>query len=363
MATEQQVAEVYYHNVQGGSPVLALTGNGNVITNGDATPSVGDDTDFGSTAKATVTKTYTITNSGTADLNGLSVTAPAGYTVTVQPAATLAPAANTTFSVRFDATAYQTYSGNVTIVSDELPDFTFAITGKATYALTVLATSPLRYNKLNEGSGSAIVDSSGNGYTGTYTGVTWDGTLSPVGEAAPFWDAANDYGDLYSAAFGTAFNLDEGTIMLWIKPSATFWTDGLSRLLFYWDRDGNNRVYLDKPASGNRLFAQRRGNVTAKNIDVAGISNSDWFSILFTWSVAGGGLLAAGESRLYLNGVQIGTTQTGNVASSGTGLNANSVILGAINKTPSNVHHGYFSQLAVWDRPADAAILALGVPA
>jgi hypothetical protein len=232
------------------------------------------------------------------------------------------------------------------------------------YANRVLATSPLRYNKLNEASGTAIVDSSGNGYTGTYSGVTLANTDSPfVPDKAPFWDGANDYGNLYSAAFATAFNLDEFTIMLWSKVNSTaVWSDGATRRFFTIFRDASNFVRLGKSSTNGRLDVERTANGTAKNFGITGLSDTNYFSIAVSCSVAGGGLLAAGEMKAYINGVQAGATSTGNVAGSGSGLSSTNTVLGAANTTPALVWHGWQSNLIIWNRPIDAAILALMTP-
>lgn len=230
------------------------------------------------------------------------------------------------------------------------------------YDARVLATSPLRYNKLNETSGTTIVDSSTNAYTGTYTGVDLANTDSPfLPEKAPFWDGTNDYGNLYSAAFGTAMNLDEFTVMVWIKVSgAGVWTDGVARNFFDIERlVFNNEVQIQKLTTNNTVRFRRDGAGVTKLVDVAGFSETTWFCLAISASVAGGGLLTAGDLRAYKNGVQVGTTQTGNIASTGSGLNSASVVLGASSTTPTNVHSGYLSRFIIWNRPIDAAILAL----
>lgn len=229
------------------------------------------------------------------------------------------------------------------------------------YDARVMATSPLRYNKLNEASGTAIVDSSGNAYTGTYTGVILANTDSPFApDDAPFWDGTNDYGDLYSAAFAAALNLDEFTVMLWVKMnSAGVWTDAATRYLLRLRRDANNLIDISKAAFNNTIQFNRIGNGTAKPFSVGSQSDTDFFCVALTCSVAGGGLLGAGEMRGYKNGVQIGATQTANVADSGSGLATATVTLGASSTAGGLVHHGWLSNLMIWNRPIDAAILAL----
>ena len=77
---------------------IDVQGLGNSIVSGDNTPSVTDDTDFGSTvAGTTVTHTFTILNIGTANLTVSAATVPAGFTVTASPTSPVAGSGNTSF--------------------------------------------------------------------------------------------------------------------------------------------------------------------------------------------------------------------------------------------------------------------------
>lgn len=231
------------------------------------------------------------------------------------------------------------------------------ITAAAAYDTRVLATNPLRYNKLNETSGTAIVDSSGNGYTGTYTGVDLANTDSPfLPDKATFWDGTNDYGNLYSAAFATAFNLDEGCVLLWVKMNAlAVWTDGTQRRPITIQRDVNNLVRVLRTAGiNNNLAFTRVANGVTTTINVGSLSYTDWFSVLLSWSIAGNSL------KVYINGVEVGSGVAG--AALGSGLSSTETVLGAASTVPANVHHGWLSRSAIWARPADAAIIALGTP-
>jgi len=114
------------------APEINVQGAGNTINNGDNSPVVTDDTDFGTTfVGSTVTRTFTIQNLGDLNLNitGL-ITAPAGFTVT-QPALTMiTPSGSVTFDVTCDALSANTFAGNVSIPNDDSNEnpYTFAIT-------------------------------------------------------------------------------------------------------------------------------------------------------------------------------------------------------------------------------------------
>ena len=116
---------------------IALIGNNNDISDGDATPSTADDTDFGqSPLNETVTHTFTIRNLGDSDLSLtgnpiVAVSGSAAFSVTSQPTTPVTPATAVTFDVAYQPTAVGTDNGTISIAnndSDENP-FNFAIEG------------------------------------------------------------------------------------------------------------------------------------------------------------------------------------------------------------------------------------------
>jgi hypothetical protein len=345
-------------------PEMVVTGNAQTIADGDNTPSAGDHTDFGLSASlSTISRTFNIAVSVSA-LTGVSVAlsggGAGGFTITAQPSGTITAGANSNFTIRYDALTPIAYIATVTISSNELDDFTFAITASSLYSARVLAISPMRYNKLNEGSGTSIVDVSSNAFTGSVAGITWDATASPLSEPAPNFDGTNDYGNLYSAAFGAALNMDEFTVMLWVKMSALAdWTDGLGHTWIRLQRDASNEIRIMKNSSNTIRFIATFGG-TAKTIDFAGNSNVDWFSVALSRSMAGGGLLSAGDTRAYKSGAQAGSTQTGSVAATGSGLNSANTALGSLlGASASSAQKGWEAHLIIWNSPMSSDKLAL----
>lgn len=90
--------------------MIEVSGNGQTISLGDTTPDVNDGTDFGlvNIANGTSSRTFTISNPGTGDLNlGPNAASLAGFyaadfKITSQPAETVAPGSSTTVTVEFD---------------------------------------------------------------------------------------------------------------------------------------------------------------------------------------------------------------------------------------------------------------------
>jgi hypothetical protein len=130
-------------------PSMSVTGKSTVITNGDATPSTTDDTDFGSVdvASGSVTHTFTVSNTGTADLSltgtpvvGITGTNASDFTVTAQPSATVAATSgSTTFTVKFDPSASGVRTATVSIANDDSPNnpYIFSVQGSGNSATGV----------------------------------------------------------------------------------------------------------------------------------------------------------------------------------------------------------------------------------
>jgi|GEM_PF-1476701 len=125
-------------------PEMDLQGNSLSISDGDVTPSLSDHTDFGgvNTMVGTITRTFTIENTGTANLNLTGSTKvtlggpQAGdFSVISQPSTPVAfGGGTTTFQVEFDPGSSGTREATVSIAnndSDENP-YTFDIQGTGT---------------------------------------------------------------------------------------------------------------------------------------------------------------------------------------------------------------------------------------
>ncbi len=121
-------------------PVIGIKGNATTIANGSVTPSVTNDTDFGTAnvVSGTVAHTFTINNTGTAALNltgspkvSLSGTNAADFSVTALPASPVAASGSTTFQITFDPSAIGTRSATVSVINNDSTKnpYTFAIQG------------------------------------------------------------------------------------------------------------------------------------------------------------------------------------------------------------------------------------------
>lgn len=216
------------------------------------------------------------------------------------------------------------------------------------YAARVLALSPIAYYQLN---GDAS-DSSGNDYDGTATGATFGAAGIGDGNTAALFSAAGHVIDI--AAMAGAFDADEGSIVLWAKVSAVgLWTDGAIHNLLGILSGSGDRVSLQKTTTNNTLLFRRVGAGTPKSVTSTALGGvTDWTSLGITWSLGGGSLKA------YINGVQIGTTQTGLEAFEGA---LTGVEIGNFPSTTA-AWSGTLAHVAIFGRALSGAeMLSLGV--
>lgn len=123
--------EDYTVNILSGTPTpeINITGNGVNIVDGDTTPDVADDTDFGNvvTAGGTQTHTFTIENIGSANLNltggspyvTISGTNAADFSIAAIPSTPISASGSTTFQITFDPSANGLRTASISIANDD----------------------------------------------------------------------------------------------------------------------------------------------------------------------------------------------------------------------------------------------------
>ena len=132
--------EDYTINVLSGipQPEMDITGLSVSIADGDTTPNISDDTDFGSVAIGNNNlNTFTITNSGTLSLNltgaspHVTITGSADFSLTAIPNNTIAINGSTTFQITYSPTTVGVHNANISIANDDLNEnpYNFTITG------------------------------------------------------------------------------------------------------------------------------------------------------------------------------------------------------------------------------------------
>lgn len=220
------------------------------------------------------------------------------------------------------------------------------------YTNKIKALGPIAYYPQAEPSGTTIGDESGNGRNGTYVGVTLGQPGIGDGRTAASYDGATSYGNIYSASLAAAFNGAEGSIITWERvANAGVWTEsGADRCSLAIGNGGSNTVRAMRGGANNQYLLQYSAGGTTRLI-FATLSTTSWFQIALTWSKT------ADQFKAYLNGTQVGATQTGLGTWAGTLSNGETVI-GAINTSPFLAWFGSLAHTAIFNRALSAAEIA-----
>ncbi|WP_055436611.1 LamG-like jellyroll fold domain-containing protein [Lacinutrix algicola] len=166
------------------TPEIEIIGNTLNIVDGDISPSITNHTDFGSAIIGnSITRTYTINNLGTLNLNigtlTISGTNALNFVVTSPPSLIVTPGSSTTFDVTFTPTTVGFKTANISIINNDTNEnpFNFDVQGSGTLPLTngpggittnlrlwLKGTEGLAYT---DGQGVALWSDQGNGADAT----------------------------------------------------------------------------------------------------------------------------------------------------------------------------------------------------
>jgi hypothetical protein len=131
-----QMREIEVYVPNNGTPDMHTTGNSIEITDGDTTPSLDDDTAFGSVLlNSSREKEYTISNNGTKSIFITGINIPgAEFKLAKEPTRQIAPGNSTTFSIAFTPTSVGSVSSDVSIMTEVASggSFDFKIQGDGT---------------------------------------------------------------------------------------------------------------------------------------------------------------------------------------------------------------------------------------
>ena len=278
---------------------INILGNGVPIANGDTTPSAGDQTDFGSvdSSAGSVTRVFTIQNHGASPLtvSNVTLTGSADFTVTASPAGTVAAGGSTTFSVTFDPSANGLRAATVTVSNSDTNDnpYTFAIQGTGISTTNGLVA----WWRFNEGSGTTLADSSGNGLTASVV-------------TTPSWDP-NGY-LYYASGFSRVSAGNPAAVQLTGTMTVSAWTIAVTNS---WT--GTGRIVSKSGASGSRgwelncessrvyAFQVASNSTTLVSVQGGTPPYDVWVHVVGVYDPG------AGRMNLYTNGVLAATRTTG----------------------------------------------------
>ncbi len=138
-----------YFTVEVLAPEINLQGNAIDIAEGDDTPSPADHTDFGQSTGASIVRTFTIQNTGEANLPIANITfAGAGAGMfsagPLQPAGPIAPGNSATFDVTYtsNVTGIQTATVHIANGDCDEPVYSFAVQGELTCTTPAFTSCP-----------------------------------------------------------------------------------------------------------------------------------------------------------------------------------------------------------------------------
>ncbi|HSR88103.1 MAG TPA: choice-of-anchor D domain-containing protein, partial [Pontiella sp.] len=182
-------------HAQGNAPEMDITGNGQSIPDGDISPIVADDTEFGSVSSgSSVDHVFTIVNTGSRNLSLSGVPnvvafeggSSADFTVAVQPASSQVArnGGTETFTVRFTPTGSGLKTARVTVANNDADEnpYDFSIQG------TALAPSLTPPTVLSPPTTANIEDT-----TATLGGEVTDTGGASITERGVYWSTANGF--------------------------------------------------------------------------------------------------------------------------------------------------------------------------
>jgi hypothetical protein len=209
--------------------------------------------------------------------------------------------------------------------------------GRADYVGEVLADSPIGYWRFEEAAGLAT-DSSGSGRNGTYmNGVTpglFPGALSIGGKSAAF-DGATGFVDLPGSWGGPS--MTELTLEAWVNPADPITGDFQSILAGH---DPNAFAHFQLFSAGNMGFYAGGGFVAAPIVPAT--PTETWRHVVMT--------AKSGETKVYVDGLQFGST----VTTPFTSVDASSNVDIGIGHVSTRWFNGLLDEVAIYDSALSA---------
>ena len=145
-------------------------------------------------------------------------------------------------------------------------------------------------------------------------GVLGTGSAMPImaqpgigdGRSAFSFDGG-DFVNVYTPSLASRFDSAKGWALIWVRiPDAAVWADGAARRFIYLVADANNYAIISKNTTLNQVIFFYNAAGTIEQVgDTSLAASTNWFLVAMTWDKA------ADEMKAYINGAQVGVTQTG----------------------------------------------------
>ncbi len=165
------------------------------------------------------------------------------------------------------------------------------------------------YWKFDEGSGSTVIDSSGNGNNGTMVnGAGYSPDVSPTISFADFYSALFSVGSSQSFSAPDSASLDlstDATVSFWFKRAP-----GDQVHVSKWDTAGNQRSFVLQVFSDNKIYWNVSGDGAAHTYFMSSSTTTDtgWNHLAGTYD--------GSSLNVYLNGIAMTGSITGAIPAS-----------------------------------------------
>ncbi len=190
----------------------------------------------------------------------------------------------------------------------------------------------------DEGSGSVVKDSSGNGNDGTIYGATWIDGIS--GKALRF-DGVDDYVDFGNLGLTNS----KGTIEVWVSPKRIA-TGYYGQIFSVRDNTLKNNIqFYVGEGSGTKMVSFYMAIDGTPVIDISGqITQNEWYHVVITQDGT--------TSKMYIDGVLQPKTGSGEWFDDLTGINEYAV--GRLRHMSNYYFNGAIDELAFYSRTLTA---------
>jgi len=301
-------------------PEIDVQGNSQSIANGDITPDVTDDTDFGDAEVGvdTVAHTFTIENTGGDELNltgipKVEITGAnaADFAVTSLPVSPVAAnGGTTTFEITFDPSAEGLRSADVSIANDDSDEnpYDFAIQGTGTSVPDIDSIGFWNPNKSKwylkyENSGGDADNVFKFGPVGVgWTPITGDWDDDGV-DTVGYWNPVKSKWYLKNDNSG-----GEADTVFYFGPVGVGWTP----IIGDWDGDGDDTIGYWNPNKSKWYLKNDNSGGAADVVFVYGPVGVGWEPIVGDWDGDGDdtiGFYNPNKSKWYLkNDNSVGNT-------------------------------------------------------
>jgi len=163
-------------------------------------------------------------------------------------------------------------------------------------------------------------------------------------------DGVNDVDDVWSPELNSAWNPLAGTMLIFAKVAdAGVWTDSTTRIATMIKADSLNFIDMFRSTVDNTIQFNFRANSVIETVATTDLGGSlDWFMLAMTWDVS------ADEMKAYVNGAQVGSTQSG-LGTWVLNLDDQTNVIGAASVLASSVWDGWLAHYAIWNRALSLA--------